>query len=490
MTQDTNSATASAPCGVINGFKDQGINKFQGIRYAAPPVGDNRFMPPLPLPPSDAPIDATKAGNRNFQMGVIEWMYNGNLPPEAQSEDCLFLNVCAPQDMTGPKPVMVWIHGGAFISGSGAEYDPTRIVQQNDVVVVTINYRLGIFGFLDLSTVGGEFASSVNLGIQDQIAALRWVRDNIAAFGGDPDNVTIFGESAGAGSIHALLGAPSAKGLFHKAMPFSGGETLFPPLDQLAALQSHLACDSADDCVAQLQAMPAEDLFQLQQDAQIFANASLDGNVITMPSCEAIKSGLASDIPILTGATKDDGTLLAPYYALNEEAGKAMTVSLGLSVGRGDPGDYLGWLQQTLGDKGIVDQVAQVWFDLFRSSALRVASTASQHGAGGWVYNFDLETDHELGSTHFCDVPFTFNWIEEDHPRLFVHQPTEANQKLADQWSATIAEFARNGSPNGHGLPNWPQYGPGDFNCMVINHPPQIVSNPDGDDMLALYKVI
>lgn len=477
-----------APAGPIEGLIEDDIAKFRGIRYAQPPIGERRFMPPEPMPAATDTIKAHKNGNRNFQLGLIEWMYNGNLPTEPESEDCLFLNISAPQDTSSPKPVLVWIHGGAFISGSGGEYDPTRLVQDNDVVVVTINYRLGIFGFLDLQKLGPAYEGSANLGIQDQVLALQWVQDNIAAFGGDPTNVTIFGESAGGASVFSLLGTPSAKGLFHKAMPFSGAEIIAPPFDQFGLIKQYLGCEDDQDCLNKLMAMTGEELFAFQQQARFYANPSVDGKVITMPACEAIKTGLSAHIPVLSGATQDEGTLLAPLFAIEEQAAMATVAGLSAVIGRDTGEAYGAYLQKVCPGGSAEALLTHGWYDIFRASALRVASTASQYGAGGWVFNFEVETDHPLGITHFADVPFTFNWIEENHPRLFVHKPTAENQALADKWSRTVAEFAKSGNPNGHGLPDWPTYRPDGFDCLRVCHAPEIVSNPDGD-MLQIYKV-
>lgn len=480
--------TASAPAGELQGLQEQGIHKFLGIRYAQAPVGENRFRAPKPMSAASEVIEATRFGDRNFQVGLVDELYAGKEIPGEESEDCLFLNVYAPANLEKPCPVMVWIHGGAFQSGSGNEYDPTRLVRDNDIIVVTVNYRLGIFGFFNLEKLGEEFAGSSNLGIQDQIAALRWVRDNVAAFGGDAGNVTIFGESAGAASVLSLLGAPAAEGLFHKAIVCSGAETLAPALDQLDALKAVLGSESDEACLEQLMAMPAAELSQLQQTAMFYAGPGIDGKVITRPSCEAIKDGGSAGIPIMAGTTRDEGTLLAPYFVPTEEIGSAMLFGLATSIGRDDGMAYMGYLEQQFGAGEVLAKMTRAWFDTFRASALRVALTAAEHGAGGWVYDFDVETDHELGVTHFADVPFTFNWIEEDHPWLFVHPATETNQRLAEQWSKTVVAFARDGNPNGQGLPDWPQYKNDEHRSLRLSQAPAVVANPDGD-LLAMYKV-
>ncbi|MBT8074890.1 MAG: carboxylesterase family protein, partial [Gammaproteobacteria bacterium] len=451
-------------------------------------IGDARFMPPERFIPESDPIDATRFGNRNFQVQAPEVVYGDVELPGEESEDCLFLNIYAPENFDEPKPVLVWIHGGAFMCGSGNEYDPSRIVLENNIVVVTINYRLGIFGFPNLQRFGPEFIGSANLGIQDQIAALRWVNQNISSFGGDTENVTIWGESAGAGSVLALLGCPAAEGLFHKGMVFSGGETLHPPLDQLELIKAHLGIVDDAECLRQLKSLPAAELSQIQEDLLFYVGPSVDGIVITQPACEAIRNSPSASIPILAGATRDEGTLLAPLFNINDEAALGMVFALSMSVGRDDGMAYQAYLNEKFAPQELEQRIGQAWFDTFRASALRVAMTASEYGAGGWIYNFEVETDNPLGITHFSDVPFTFNWIEENHPWLFVHPASDENRQLAEKWSRTVIEFARTGSPNGHGLPEWPKYDRHGHQCMRISHQSEIVANPDGE-MLQIYRV-
>ncbi|MEM9456261.1 MAG: carboxylesterase family protein [Myxococcota bacterium] len=473
---------------VIEGIAGENVHSFLGIRYAKPPTAENRFRPPQDLARGEETTDATRFGHRNFQVGVLEDILGGLPMPGEQSEDCLFLNVYAPADMTGSKPVLVWIHGGAFTSGSANDYEATRLVADNDVVVVTINYRLGIFGFIDLTRFGPEYAGSANLGLQDQIAALRWVANNIAAFGGDPSNVTIWGQSAGGTSVSSLLAAPAAEGLFDKAMAFSGGESRNPPRDQIDVIKEYLGVETDAQCLEQLLAMPAQELSKLQTSIPFQVGPSIDGHVLTQPQSEAVKDGWASKIPIITGTTRDEGTFLGPAFMVDEQVGELVLLGLAADIGEDDGTAYLTYLSEILPDGGLAEHLDRAWFDFFRASGLRIAANASQHGAGGWVYNFEVETDHSLGITHFADVPFTFKWIEPDNPGLFVHPPTPENQDIAELWSDTLIEFARSGSPNGAGLPQWPQFAPDSFASMRISQDPALVENADGD-LLEVYGV-
>src|SRR4051812_24518459 len=213
--------TTTTPLGALEGVDLEGCERYAGIRYARAPVGDLRFRAPQPVEPWEGVYDATRFGPSAPQPPPLAGsiIAIGDLHTD---EDCLFVNVYTPATDTGRRPVMVWIHGGAYTMGSGDMYDGRSLVRRGDVVVVTLNYRLGVLGWLAVDHLDSSLAGSGNNGIRDQIEALRWVRDNISSFGGDPANVTVFGESAGGGSIGALLAAPDADGLFHKAIVESG----------------------------------------------------------------------------------------------------------------------------------------------------------------------------------------------------------------------------------------------------------------------------
>src|SRR5436190_7760967 len=233
--------------GTLGGKVGDGVHVFRGIPYAAPPVGSLRFKPPRPVKPWSGVREAIAFGPVACQQpSPLEGMFAAQ--QQEMSEDCLFLNVWTPGPDNGRRPVMVWIHGGAFVSGSGSTpwYNGTSFARTHDVVLVTINYRLGALGFAHLADVlGDKYAGSGNNGILDQIAALGWVRDNVALFGGDPGNLTIFGESAGGMSVGTLLGTPAAAGLFHRAIPQSGAAHNARPVETAAA-NTQLLLDTLD----------------------------------------------------------------------------------------------------------------------------------------------------------------------------------------------------------------------------------------------------
>lgn len=295
-------AMAKTQQGEVQGIDGEGLETYLGLPYAAPPVGDLRWQPPASPEPWTGTFDATRHPNRCIQIPYMDVLANRDIPGQ-ESEDCLYLNIFTPAADGKQRPVMFWIHGGAYIQGAANEYDPEILARDNDVVVVTINYRLGIFGFLDLSSFGETFKGSAALGFQDQIAALKWARDNIENFGGDPGNVTIFGESAGGGSVLALLAAPSAKGLFHKAIGHSPGEVFGPPMDNVPALAALLGLEGPA-LLEKLIELPAPEVFALQLGGAVQMGASVDGTIVTSQPSAALKDGAAKDIPLIVGLTR------------------------------------------------------------------------------------------------------------------------------------------------------------------------------------------
>ena len=298
--------------GPVTGITQDGCEVFLGIPYAEPPIGENRWMPPKAAAPWPDGLEATEHPNRSYQPPYPEALAGRDIPGDF-SEDCLYLNIYSPKTDDKRRPVMFWIHGGAYIQGSANEYDGAQLATENDVVVVCINYRLGVFGFVDFSAFGQEFMGSASLGFQDQIAALTWVKENIEDYGGDPNSVTIFGESAGGGSVLALLAAPSAKGLFHKGIGFSPGEVVGPPLDSVGPLSQAMEADGPE-LLSKLRGLPAEDLFALQLEGRVNTGAAVDGTIITRQPSVAIMNNGRDGVPLIVGCNKDEGSFMADVF--------------------------------------------------------------------------------------------------------------------------------------------------------------------------------
>ncbi|MEZ5135806.1 MAG: carboxylesterase family protein [Acidimicrobiales bacterium] len=315
--------------GELRGSEHHGVVRFAGIPFTAPVTGARRFRPPEPHDGWSGVRGATAMGPIAPQQDLLASMMGAD--PEPQDEDCLFLNVYTPAVDDAHRPVMVWIHGGAFIMGSGSQvgYDGASLARRGDVVVVTVNYRLGALGFLHLAELDPSYDRSGNLGILDQIAALEWVRDNIAAFGGDPGNVTVFGESAGGMSVGTLLGTPAARGLFHKAVPQSGAAQNVSPVAHAAEVTRQLLEAAGVEDLDGLLALDADALVAAQQqlalktftdvDGQIGAGARLllpfqpvaDGVVLEGAAIDAVAAGSAAGVPVLVGTCLDEWKLFA-----------------------------------------------------------------------------------------------------------------------------------------------------------------------------------
>ena len=301
--------------GAVRGTVTDDVRRFQGIPYAAAPVGELRWRSPEPAKAWPDVRDGTRPGAPCPQA----WPGEDGTPQVSGSEDCLFLNVTTPSGAVGPRPVMVFVHGGGFTGGQGAPYDPTRVVTQGGVVVVTMNYRLGALGFLAHPAFDDPAAG--NFGLVDQQAALRWVRDNIAAFGGDPGNVTLWGESAGAFSTCAQLAAPGARGLFHKAIVQSG-PCANPVVTREEAQRrgvttaAELGCPDTGDTVACLRALPPE-AFAGRYDERVYRQVHRDlaarpwlpvAGTPALPQhpVDALRAGTAADVPMIHGGTRDE----------------------------------------------------------------------------------------------------------------------------------------------------------------------------------------
>jgi para-nitrobenzyl esterase len=450
---------AKTQSGTVRGTVEDGVARFLGIPYAAAPFGENRFRPAQPHPGWAGVRDALELGAtapapaypRNFRDVLPE--------PVVAGEEILNLNVWAPEGASG-APVMVWIHGGAFVNGSNAVpvYDGSAFARDG-VVLVSVNYRLGAEGFLRLP--GGE----TNLGLRDQIAALTWVRDTIAAFGGDPGRVTVFGESAGAMSIGALLAMPAAEGLFQRAILQSGaGHTAFSTAT--ADMITPLVAEKAGVAVAELPQVPPAQLvrahaelvkeMQANPDPARFGEAAagsliyqpvIDGETLPGRPIDRIAAGSAAGVDVLIGTTRDEAHLFTVAGGMAEfvtdQAVDGLVGMLGLPEGaaaryRADRPGGAPWeiLSDVLTDS------------IFRLPAIRLAEA---HGRAR-VYEFDWPVPAlggRLGACHAAELGFVFDTLAAGAP---LNGP-DAPQALADAVHAAWVAFA------GSGDPGWAPYG-------------------------------
>jgi para-nitrobenzyl esterase len=416
--------------------------------------------------------------------------------PEPQSEDCLVLNVFSPAADEAARPVMVWFHGGAWTVGSGAGpmYGGSRLAVRGDVVVVTVNHRLGYLGFLYLAELGGgEYADSGNVGALDMRAALEWVRDNVAVFGGDPGNVTIFGESGGGWKICTLLGMPSASGLFHRAVVQSG------PL--LRAVEPGAATAVAKEMMTKVGAASVEELVRAPVDEIIAAQDEILGNALgegaplgpvldgrTMPhhffDPEPAPSTL--DVPLLIGSCRDEMTLFS--IGLDPERFSERALGRAARERFGDAWEEaLAVYRNERPDASPFDLYIAMASDRFRVGSIRIAERRAATGpAPVYMYRFDYESTAfggRLGAAHGIDIGFVFDNLAAGGLGIVEHTPDA--QELADRTSEAWLAFARGGDPNHPGLPTWPRYDALRRSTMIFDDECHVVDDPNAAERRA-----
>lgn len=471
----TERTTVETRLGAITGLSNGGVHAFLGIRYGMVPTGEHRFLPSRPAGPWQGTHDATVFGKRAWQKSQTAVETNDIAQ---MSEDSLVLNIFTPGTEGAARPVLFWIHGGAYLEGSG-EYDGSVLAQQGDLVVVAVNYRLGVLGFLDLSSYGDEFAGSHANGIRDQILALRWVQDNITDYGGDSGNVTIFGESAGGGSVMSILAAPSADGLYHRAISHSGPPvTDGPPPDWRQRLADHLGVDSTD-LVTTLKRLAPSEIIDAQAEVSYRTGRAVDGTVVTRSPHEALVERGGNKVPLIAGSNRDEGKFFSsmmPSFLYGTVARSVRPPIDGLT---GE--EYVDLIAEAYPQDSSKQRVERVLTEMFHRTASNWAIRASAGGQGGWLYRFDLPSRvPELGAAHALEIAFTFNSFAGGAPDdAFLYDRNDPQvRQLALDWSNTIIRFARSGDPNGAGLPRWPRYTAETREAMILDGAPHIEADP------------
>lgn len=486
--------------GIVRGHRGRRVARWRSIPYAAPPVGEWRFRAPRPVRPWSGVRNATE-----FGFAAMQHRNGARIGPRREQptgEDCLTLNVTAPVEPSAtPRPVMVFIHGGGYILGTSALglYSGARLALRGDVIVVSLNYRLGAFGFVDFSeysTPGQPF--DTNLGLRDQVAALEWVQRNIAAFGGDPGNVTIFGESAGAHAVLALLATPAAAGLFHRGISQS------PPADWATTADD--AKIFARRCVDALGVSPDEagkallelrpnDIRRvvdkavagvLRDQPGIFPVAPVvDGDFLPESPFTAITGGTAHRVPLIIGTNRDEGTLFTRLddtlpttpdrmrRVLRHSGDDAESRVIAAYPGFPDPkvavrmgGDFVFWRPAT--------------------------EVMAGHGryAPTYAYRFDFAPRAVhlagFGATHAFDLIPVFGASDTPVGRaLTVAGGQRGLRSVTRQFQDNWLSFARTGKP----LPSWPEYTPDRRSTMIIDYPPRVEDDPESAKRIAWQGV-
>jgi para-nitrobenzyl esterase len=456
-----------APAGITRGVDAGGVHVFKGLPYALAPVGERRWRPPEPLPPWQGERNAADFGAPCVQpKGRPGSIYSEDLPP--MSEDCLSLNIWAPA-RARRAPVLVWIHGGALVSGwSGAGlYDGTAMARRG-IIVVSINYRLGVLGYLAHPGLSAESAAGVsgNYGLLDQIAALRWVRDNIAAFGGDPSKVTIAGESAGALSVMYLLASPPARGLFAGAIAESAYMISTPELRAARfgevpaeTIGTALAAKLGASDVAALRAMAAGPLTDAAARAGYGPFGTIDGNVLPRQLVDVFDRGEQAKVPVLTGF--NSGEIRSLRFLAPPVPADAAVYAAQIHERYGDLADTFLALYPA---SDLADSVLRAPRDaLYGWTSERLVRKQTALGVPSFLYFFDhgypAADAAGLHAFHASELPYVFGTADRAPPLWpsVPADPTEAHLSAAmtGYWVA----FARDGRPDARGEPEWHPYG-------------------------------
>lgn len=478
-------AIAELALGELQGIEREDHIEFRGIPYAAPPINEKRFQAPQPLLPWEGIKRADRFGDASIQDDTSLFGV-GNT-----SEDCLYLNVWTPAIDNKQRPVMVWIHGGGYLSGSGAQliYRGRELCRNGDMVIVTINYRLGVLGFLDLTQhFGNDLPVTCNNGLRDQIAALTWVKEHIHAFGGDPNQITVFGESAGAKSITSLMVSPAAEGLFNRAIVQSGsGDHVLTKEESARVTECFL--DSAgitrNDPDA-LFGLSTKQILKAQKDCQHLSLDGgdqhlapqfgmnllpvIDGDIVPTTPIRAIEAGKAQSIALMLASTRDewnlflhspgpDGDTLAKTHYKNLNKRELITICERDLPGLGESSANLYEKVLLTRDEHstVIDMYSAFESDrLFRIPTLRLAEAQSQHRDDVYVCEFTWDRG-VFGACHATDIPFVFGGTQGGVGQILTGGGTKAIE-LSDAVQSSWIGFGRSGNPATDRTGQWPVF--------------------------------
>ena len=487
--------------GLVKGLEDEavGVCVWKGIPYAEPPIGDLRFRATRPALPRSGTLEADEIGMSCPQ----EEHFTSGGKSVGFSEDCLNLNIWSPKK-AGKFPVMVWFHGGGFQQGSGG-YDIYRgsfLAGEKEVVIVTINYRLGSLGFLTLPELKSEDpnASAGNYGILDQIQALKWVRDNISGFGGDPNNVTIFGQSAGGMSVCAHLVSPLSQGLFQRAIIMSGPCDLFFTLDQgyeqgRTLLQTIGCPDQGPEAVKCIRSKTVDEIY-IKSPNRLFALGvtcapHIDGYVIPDQPMKLIKEGKYHQVPVMLGNLKEE---LKLYTMMISGTGLVLpgTITALMRKLIGDRVDEILTMYSYQDYRRPVDLFINVGNDLAFAGPAYQAAEAMSKNHPVYLYRVDWNDSlfpHKMGAFHGLDVPLVYGTLNTNTAmvKMMANKKVKERAKpLSDQMMTYYTNFARTGNPNSEGLPQWPAYDPQKKSRIILDTP--ITISPLTDQEVKRFK--
>jgi para-nitrobenzyl esterase len=512
--QDAQFVVAQTAFGKIRGVDNNGIKTFKGIPYGGSTSGANRFMPPAEPADWSGVRDALAYGHSAPQhdptappASDVLTVSGENLP--AEGEDCLVLNIWTPSVAPAPgsdrkRPVMFWCHGGGFATGSGSASgtDGTNLARRGDVVVVSINHRLNVLGFANLSEFSRDFAASGEAGMLDIVQALKWVRANIVQFGGDPNLVTVFGQSGGARKVETLLAMPAAKGLFHRAIVESGAAVTLVDRDvavhNAQQLLAKLSIDPKN--VRELQKLPVEKIMAayfavLKDNPSIDPSLAgfsptVDGKIVPQHPFSPKASPISADVPMMIGCTRTEMTL----FSINDPSAFSQTdEDMRKRVGNilGDRATAIIDLYEKLNPGASPSDIYFLIASDYRYGAPTMIAAQRRAALGKapvFLYYFTWETPAQGGrlkTPHTMEIPFAF-----DNVKIFERltgggaDAMALADKVSDAWIA----FARTGDPNTPKLPHWPAYDAKDRATMVINNVSKVVNDPVREQRLAMFQ--
>ncbi|MBC2776670.1 carboxylesterase family protein [Parasphingopyxis sp. GrpM-11] len=473
-----------APAGSVRGYAEDGLEIFKGLPYAAPPVGENRWRPPVELPRWEGVREATEFGASCIQVGSLPQSIYAD-DPGRQSEDCLSLNIWVPEGAEN-APVFVWIYGGALVNGSSSFsiYDGAELARRG-LVVVSINYRVGPLGYLAHPALSAESADGVsgNYGLLDQVAALRWVNRNIAAFGGDPDQVTIAGESAGALSVMYLMASPNARGLFHRAIAQSAYMLSTPELSEESfgmpsaeAVGSWLEEQLDADGIDALRAMDARRVTMGAVRAGYVPWGTIDGRILPRQLVDIFDDGEQAPVPLIAGF--NSGEIRSLRRLLPPAASDADAYEAAIRNGYGDLADtVLGFYPPGNIDEAMLATTRDA---MYGWTAERLVAKQTALGVPGYFYLFDhgyrAADEAGLHAFHASEIPYVFGTTRRTAPNWPEVPRNETERSLSRAMTDYWASFARTGTPVAEGQPDWAPYGENEA-YMYFSEAPQLANH-------------